>query len=147
MNQPSTIAAPSPDETTMAMLANVLQIFTWWIGPLVIYLARRESKFVSFHAMQALLWQLTMMCFGMVLGLAWMIFIFLNVFPHLAKNPSTNHAPPAALFVLFPVVWLGFMGFWATNVIIGIVFGIKAGRGEWASYPVLGRFAHRIVGQ
>jgi uncharacterized membrane protein len=46
---------PSSDEKTMATLAQVLQIIGSWIAPLVIYLLRRESKFVSFHAMQALL--------------------------------------------------------------------------------------------
>jgi hypothetical protein len=59
MDQPNAPAVPTSDETTLALLAHVLQIFTWWIGPLAIYLAKRDSKFVSFHAMQALLWQFT----------------------------------------------------------------------------------------
>ena len=60
MDQPGAPAVPTSDEETLAMLAHVLQIFTWWIGPLVIYLAKRDSKFVSFHAMQTLLWQFVM---------------------------------------------------------------------------------------
>ena len=146
MDQPGALAVPTSDEKTLGMLVHVLQIFTWWIGPLVIYLAKRDSKFVSFHAMQALLWQFVMMGLGMVMGIAWMIFFFSTVFPHIVnKSPAGNQAPPAAFFVFFPLVWLGFLGFYGLNVLIGILYGVKAGRGEWAAYPVLGRWASRIV--
>ncbi len=53
---------PTPDERTTAMLAHVLTIFAGFIAPLIIYLAkRRDSRFVAFHAMQALLWHLWML--------------------------------------------------------------------------------------
>ncbi len=142
------ISAPAPptqDETTMALLAHVLQIFTWWIGPLVIYLVRRESKFVSFHALQALLWQITMAVVGFIgMGL-WIVLIFATVIPH-SSNTAPNHGPPVVFFLAMSLIWLGFMAFWVGNIVLGIVFGIKAGRGEWASYPLLGRWARRIVG-
>jgi len=35
----------------------MLQILLWWIAPLAIFLIKRNSKFVSFHALQALLLQ------------------------------------------------------------------------------------------
>jgi hypothetical protein len=47
--------------------------------------------------------------------------------------------------ILFPVVWLGMMGWWVFILVVAIVYGIKAGRGEWAAYPVLGRLACRIL--
>jgi uncharacterized membrane protein len=37
------------------------------------------------------------------------------------------------------------MGFWIGMLVIAIVYGIKAGRGEWAEYPVIGRIAKRIL--
>jgi uncharacterized membrane protein len=145
MDEPGALTVPTSDEKTLAMLAHVLQIFTWWIGPLVIYLAKRDSKFVSFHAMQALLWQFVMMGLWMVLGMVWMIFIFSTVFPHIvSKTPAGSQVPSAAPFVFVPLVWLGFLGFYGLNVLIGILYGVKAGRGEWAAYPVLGRWAQRI---
>jgi uncharacterized Tic20 family protein len=144
MDQPYQHAVPTSDETTLALLAHVLQIFTWWIGPLAIYLAKRDSKFVSFHAMQALLWQFTMMGLAMVMGLVWMIVVFVTVLPHINKTAG-NQPPPAAFFVLFPLFWLGFLGFYGLNVVIGILYGVKAGRGEWAAYPLLGGWARRIV--
>jgi uncharacterized membrane protein len=127
MDQP---AVPTSDETTLALLAHVLQIFTWWIGPLAIYLAKRDSKFVSFHAMQALLWQFTMMGLGMVMGLVWVFFFFLTILPRMGKTPAGNQPPPAAFFVLFPLFWLGFLGFYGLNVIFGILYGVKAWSGR-----------------
>jgi uncharacterized Tic20 family protein len=48
----------TPDERTMATLAHALQLIGSWIAPLIIFLIRRRSRFVSFHALQALLLQI-----------------------------------------------------------------------------------------
>jgi uncharacterized membrane protein len=37
------------------------------------------------------------------------------------------------------------MGTWITVFIIVIVYAVKANRGEWAEYPVLGRLARRLL--
>jgi len=34
---------------------------------------------------------------------------------------------------------------WLLKLVGGVVYGIKAGRGEWAEYPLLGRFARQIL--
>ncbi len=136
---------PTKDEQTMAFLAQFLQIFTGFIAPLVIYLMKRESRFVSFHAMQALIWQIIYLAVVLVV----FIVLFVGVFATVATQPhppSSPQQPPAAVFLLFPLLWLMFMGGWVLNLIIGIVYGIKANRGEWAAYPVIGRWARRIVG-
>jgi hypothetical protein len=61
------------------------------------------------------------------------------------QNHGSGNAPPAAIFVLFPLLWLGFMGMWAFTVVVAVVYAIKAGRGEWAEYPVLGAWARRVL--
>ncbi|HEX2712495.1 MAG TPA: DUF4870 domain-containing protein [Candidatus Acidoferrales bacterium] len=137
--------APTRDEQTMAFLAEFLQIFTGFIAPLVIYLMKQESRFVSFHAMQALLWQIIF--FVLLMGVFTVAFV--GMFAAFATHPqSSGHPqePPSAFFLLFPLIWLAAMGGWVLNLIIGIVYGIKAIRGEWAAYPVIGRWARRIVG-
>jgi uncharacterized membrane protein len=47
----------TPDERTMGTLAHVLQLVGGFIAPLIIFLVKRDSRFVSFHALQALLLQ------------------------------------------------------------------------------------------
>jgi len=37
------------DEKAYAGLAHALMLSTWWIGPLIIFLIERSSRFGSFH--------------------------------------------------------------------------------------------------
>jgi len=129
------------DERTMATLAHALQVVGWWIAPLIIFLMQRKSRFVSFHALQALLLQIVYMVLMGAFGLLWFAFIFLTVFQHQADKA----APPPAMFVLFPIIWLGFMGMWVLVLVLAIVYAIKAGRGEWANYPIIGRIARSFL--
>ena len=48
---------PTADERTLALLAHLLMAFTGFIGPLVIFCVKQDSRFVKFHSLQALVWQ------------------------------------------------------------------------------------------
>lgn len=52
---------------------------------------------------------------------------------------------PTALFIMFPVFWLGWMCWFILVIILTVLYALKAGRGEWKGYPVLGRLAARFV--
>ncbi len=126
----------------MALLAQVLQIVGWWIAPLVIFLIKRESKFVSFHALQALFLQVLQMFFMGIIMVGWFGTFFFMV----PNAPATkNTPPPPAFFILMPLMWLCWMGIWVAVLLIAIIYGIKAARGEWAEYPVLGKLAMKIL--
>jgi len=129
------------DERTMATLAHALQVVGWWIAPLIIFLVNRRSRFVSFHALQALLLQIAYL----ILMAGFMVLWFVMIFSMIAHQSADKNAPPVALFVVMPIVWLGFMGMWMFVLVIAIVYAIKAGRGEWANYPLIGRIARRIL--
>ena len=129
------------DERTMATLAHALQVVGWWIAPLIIFLIHRKSRFVSFHALQALLLQIAYL----ILMAGFMVLWFVMIFSTIAHQSADKNTPPVALFVLMPIVWLGFMGMWIFVLVIAIVYAIKAGRGEWANYPLIGRIARRIL--
>jgi len=79
----------------------------------------------------------------------WMIGItvFLGtIFTTMPASAGTTHnAPPLAVMIMFPIFWLLAMGGWLLVLILAIVYGIKAGRGEWAGYPVIGRLARRLL--
>lgn len=138
VNQPIT-----SDERTMGTLAHVLQLVGGWIAPLVIFLVNRKSRFVSFHALQVLLLQALYFLLMMVVMGAFFVFVIFGIALH---QPAVQHnSLPPGFIILFPMIWLGVMGWWVFILIVAIVYGIKAGRGEWAEYPLLGPLARRIL--
>jgi uncharacterized membrane protein len=70
---------------------------------------------------------------------------FATFFGLMMHQHGNDNAPPPALFIMVPLIWLGFMSMWGAVLVIAIVYAIKAGRGEWANYPVIGRIARRIL--
>jgi uncharacterized Tic20 family protein len=138
---PGNALETTSDERTMAVLAHVLQIVGWWIAPLIIFLVKRDSKFVSFHALQALLLQIAYM----LLMMAFMVLWFVGIFASIAMAPAARNGPPPPFVFLMPLMWLGWMGAWVLMLVVAIVYGIKAGRGEWAEYPLLGRLSRKIL--
>ncbi|MBZ5568715.1 MAG: DUF4870 domain-containing protein [Acidobacteriia bacterium] len=130
------------DDRTMGILAHVLQVVGWWIAPLIIFLVKRDSLFVKFHALQALILQLCLM----VLWIGGMAVFFGAIFASMPMSGSPPHnAPPPAIMFLFPIFWLLAMGGWVLVLVLAIVYGIKAGRGEWAAYPVIGNLARHFL--
>ena len=96
------VEAPSQEKRTMATMAHVLQLVGWWIAPLVIFAVKRQSKFVSFHALQALLLQIV----HMVLIGAFMVAWFTLIFSAIVMHPLPKNAPlPPAIF--FCCLWYG----------------------------------------
>ncbi|MCK4277429.1 MAG: DUF4870 domain-containing protein [Phycisphaerae bacterium] len=48
---------PPKRDTTFGWVAHLLMLFTWFIGPLVIWLVKKdEDKYAAFHAKQSLCW-------------------------------------------------------------------------------------------
>ena len=135
--EPSPIVIPEPthDERTLALLAHILQIFSGILAPLIIFCLNRDSRFVRFHALQALLWQLFYIA---IFFLCILIFVFTLFATSLHHPPGPHAGPPALLLVSIPLIGLFAMGGWTLNLILGIVYGLKAYRGEWAAYPVFG---------
>ena len=136
-------AETTSDERTMATLAHVLQLVGGWIAPLVIFFTKRNSRFVSFHALQALLLQgiyafLMMIVMGGVFAA-----VIVGVALHQTEVPHSSISP--AFVIIFPILWLGMMGWWVFLLVMAIVYGVKASRGEWGEYPLIGRLARKIL--
>ena len=132
-------AAPTADERSMATLAHVLQLVGGFIAPLIIFFLRRNSRFVSFHALQAVFLQLVYMLGWMAFMVVWFAFIFGMGFG------GGKSQPTPLLFLLFPLLWLFAMVIWVGLLVTAILYGIKAGKGEWAAYPVIGGWARRVL--
>jgi uncharacterized membrane protein len=127
----------------MAVLAHALQLVGGFIAPLVILIMKRDRRFVAFHALQALLLQVAYILLIVVGMVIWMAIIF-GTIARSGAGPQPN-APPPMFFAFFPLLWLGIMGFWVLVIVAVVVYSIKAGRGEWAQYPLLGRLARKLL--
>jgi uncharacterized protein len=112
---PARIAGPSDEERTMAMLCHLLGIFTGFIGPLVIWLVRKnQSAFIDHHGRESLNFQITLLL--VTLGLFGMTIVLMFFLVGLLLLP--------VLFVL-PLIALVFE----------ILAAIAAQRGDWHRYP------------
>jgi uncharacterized membrane protein len=125
----------------MAVLAHALQVVGGWIPPLIIFFVRRQSRFVSFHSLQVLFLELIYLVFIVFMMTFWIAGVLLAM----AHTHGNNNSFPAALFVVFPIFWLGFMMVWATKILAAVIYSIKAGRGEWAEIPLVGGWARRAL--
>ncbi|HZP24633.1 MAG TPA: DUF4870 domain-containing protein [Terriglobales bacterium] len=130
------------DECTLGTLAHLLQLVTAWMGPLIIFLVKRDSLFVKFHALQALILQICLM----VVWIAGVVVFMITMVANMSHSGgATNSAPPLAVFIVFPLFWIVGMSSWLVVLVLAIVYGIKAGRGEWAGYPVIGGLARNLL--
>ncbi len=102
-----------PDDNTLALLAHVLGMLTGFVGPLVIYLIKRDdSAYVRHHAAEALNFQITLAIAGAVSFVLMLVLIG---------------------FVLILAVAI-------TGFVLEIMAAVAASRGEWYRYPVCIRF-------
>jgi uncharacterized protein len=139
---PPPFLEPTQDERTMATLAQALS-FMGFLPPLIIFFIKRDSRFVSFHALQALLWHLAYWVLLMIVMVAFIIGVMLTVF---TQADNLKHgSPPTAFFVIFPIFWLGIFAGSIINIVLAVIYSIRAWQGEWADYPIFGRLTRRIL--
>ena len=120
------------------MLACILSIFAGFVAPLVIWLTKKDSKFVSFHALQMLYFQL-----AYLIVFFW---IFFRVFAPMARDMDRMRGPAAGP-PAFPSQLLG--GIWTLSLLsmsVDIFLAIKAKKGQWTRLLVLGTWARRAAG-
>lgn len=71
---------PAKPDRTMAWLAHLLGIFTWFVGPLVIWLVKKdEDKYAAYHAKQALCFQVGVTIVETILGATLFLACFIPV--------------------------------------------------------------------
>ena len=111
------VSAESPDAKTMGMLAHLLVIFTGFIGPLIIWLIKKDqSPFVNQQGKEALNWAITI-----VIGYVGCMVI--------------GFIPIVQLVVC--LIWPAVL---VCNVVFGILSTIKVNSGQPYRYPICIRF-------
>lgn len=157
MNQPPTVdtaeayrqfSTPTPDGATTSeerLLAGVahLGLFggMWLVAPLAIYFLKgKQSRFVGFHAVQACLWNVV----AVPLSMMGMFFAFGGAF--FGALFVDGHSSASAARVVVPLIVLaGLLGSGFLWIVVTIVAGVKALKGEAWSIPLIGRLARSVV--
>jgi len=106
-------------------MAAALSYAAWWVSGLFVFLVERESRFVKFHAAQAMvglggLWALGLVLWGLAFAALFLSAILFTVL----------------LYVAF-AVWLLGVAVWAVCV-------VRAWKGEEFDLPWAGAIARRI---
>jgi uncharacterized Tic20 family protein len=108
------------EEQTLAMLCHLLSIFTGFLGPLVLWLVKKDSSaYIDHHGREAVNFQLTILLV--------MIVIASVAFPLMLILVGIFLIP---LLVIIPILAL----------IAEIMAAVAAQNGEWHRYPCCIRF-------
>lgn len=104
----------------MAMLCHLLGILTGFIGPLVLWLVKKDdSAYLDHHGKESLNFQLTYLLASFVLLSAIAVLMLVVVG-----------------LLLVPV----YLGLWVVAIVLEILACVAASRGEWHRYPGCIRF-------
>ncbi|HVJ47326.1 MAG TPA: DUF4870 domain-containing protein [Luteolibacter sp.] len=106
------------DDRSMAMLCHLLTILTGFIGPLILWLVKKDtSPFVNHHGKEALNFQITMFLVSLIVVIASVVIALVTL--------------GTGIFLLFPI----FMVFPILILVAEIMACVAANRGEWYRYP------------
>lgn len=129
-------ATPSQDDRVLAACAHLSFLAGFWlVAPIAIYvIKRKESRFVAFHALQAVMVQLL---FGVTMTFGFAASIVLIATAGMSRQPEI-----AALAAVVPIVGLLF-GALALFVVHAYA-AYSAWRGAGWTIPIAGRIARAI---
>jgi len=106
------------DEKTMGMLSHILGAVTSFVGPLIIWMIKKdESPFVNDQGKEALNFQITVV-------IAYVVSIIMSFIP----------VVQCVAFVFYPAVWVA-------SLVFSILGGLEANKGKAYRYP----FALRLI--
>ena len=120
--------ALKPEQSSTGLspdVAAALSYLAWWVSGLFFFLIERDSRFVRFHAAQALVG------FGAIWLLGFLLWVvaFLSVF---------------ASATLFTVLLYLAYAVWAAGIVAWLLCVLKAWQGDEFELPLAGAWARRL---
>lgn len=126
--EPARRGTPRKEHRTMAMLIHLLGIFTWFIGPLILWLIKRkESRFIDHHGKEALNLQITLFIGWLILFVA--LFVLVGV---MASSQLVGGAVISGLILYGFMLLLGLFG-----LVTSIIACVQANGGKWYRHPAI----------
>ncbi len=143
----------SPDERVMAALAHITVIipFMGVIAPIIIWATQKEkSRYVAFHALQALGYQLCMIAAWFIAMGCYMCSIFSTVLTIPLSSSGTGQSISPFFFVgiaipylVFGVILMGGLAF----IVYGIVGAVLTLQGKPFHYILIGMWVEHFMQQ
>lgn len=138
--------SPTSDEKVLAALAHASVLF-FFFGPigatLVWIIQRAKSKYVRYHALQAMGYQV-LAFWAWFIGMFVFMFGFIGLSFILAFATSdTASTPPEAIFILQPLFVLFIFGAWGLMFLLGFVGAVFCMLGKDFRYPIIGAWLQR----
>jgi len=135
---------PTSDEKVLAALAHASVIFAFFgpLGPTLIWVYQRnKSKYVRFHALQAMGYQ-ALTFWVWFLGIFVVLFgvVVLTIVLDAVLMQNTTAGMPLTPFIIQPVVFLGLFGLWGLFFIVGIIGAVLCMIDREFNYPLIGRW-------
>ena len=118
------------DENIAALLAYLFG----WVSGLIFFLLEKDSKFVRFHAMQSILFNVAILVFSVVLWIVSFVLILM-----MAMLPDVMSS---LMGLLTSLIWLVF----SVALLVGwILCVVRAYQGQFFKLPIIGNMAEKIV--
>ena len=132
------------DEKLMSLLSHLSIIIPniGVIAPIIIWITQKDkSKFVRFHAVQAIFFQLLFFVLLMASIFIGLILMLISL-PIITRNPD---AAPGALFWVSMGVMNLYFPLWIIFAIYAVVAGVKSFKGRIFRYLIIGRIIEKKV--
>ena len=143
---------PTQDDRIMAALAHIGALLPMMglVAPIVVWVTQKDkSKFVHFQALQALIFQLTMvLLYFLSMGCYMLSFFGMFFTIPFTESAGSSAEPDPLFFVSFfiPFVVMGVMTLGGLVFIIyGIIAAIMTGQGKDFRYLLVGKWTERFL--
>ena len=130
VQSPPVISNTGTEETSTNMdpkLAALLAYVFLWVGGLIFYLIESKNKYVRFHALQSILFNVSYIVILVMLGVVSSIF---------GSIPGLGLIVVPLIGLLSAAIWLGFFVIW-------IMLMVKAYQGEKWLLPIISDIAEK----
>ncbi len=141
-------ASPTIDQNDRIMAAlshiSILIPGMGFLVPVIIWVTQREkSRWVSFQALQAVTFQLSLLIIW-ILGFGCYFISFLAIIPLSSMNGSASGG--TEYLFLLPFAFFGLLILFALLfIVIGVIAAIQSLRGENFHYPLIGAWLERTL--
>lgn len=140
---------PSSEEKVLAALAHgsVILMFLGPFGALIIWaIQRTKSKYVRYHALQAMGYQtFSFWAWMIVMFLFMLLFFVLMAVLAVATSDSTSSTPPDFIFFIQPLFMLFVFGLWGLMFLFGLIGAVFCVMGKDFRYPFIGSWLQNKV--